>query len=314
MMSQALQGARNAGRDRRLGRGVLMALLMALAPFGAGPARAQVSPDFDHIETRFPLTGAHERVACESCHALGIFWGVPTRCAFCHDGTGARAETAKPRKHVRSSNRCDDCHDTVLWSRFVFDHADVGGRCLSCHGRGQGEEKPRRHVRTRADCDECHSTLAWTPAHFGHDDLSRSCASCHDGSTATGKRSRHFVTTADCDRCHVTRDWDRTHFRHQSADYPRGHRGGRDCRGCHATNRETPSWSRPGLQPDCGACHASDYERDEHKKEERTETRYSVSELRDCTGACHLYVDASLTTIKKRRSGEHRVRDGEFDD
>jgi len=34
--------------------------------------------------------------------------------------------------------------------------------------------------------------------------------------------------------------------------------------------------------------------------------------LRDCAGSCHIYSDATLTTIKERRSGEHRVSSGDF--
>jgi hypothetical protein len=40
--------------------------------------------------------------------------------------------------------------------------------------------------------------------------------------------------------------------------------------------------------------------------------RYTVGELRDCTGSCHVYTDATLTTIRERRSGEHRVSAGEW--
>jgi hypothetical protein len=41
---------------------------------------------------------------------------------------------------------------------------------------------------------------------------------------------------------------------------------------------------------------------------------YSVAELKDCSGACHVYRDSSLTTIVTRRSGpEHRVTDEDFD-
>ena len=40
---------------------------------------------------------------------------------------------------------------------------------------------------------------------------------------------------------------------------------------------------------------------------------YTVSELRDCTGACHVYTDATMTTIQRSRPGpEHRVNGGEF--
>ena len=42
-------------------------------------------------------------------------------------------------------------------------------------------------------------------------------------------------------------------------------------------------------------------------------TYYTVGELRDCSGACHIYTDSSLSTISDRRNGNHRVSDGGFD-
>ena len=51
----------------------------------------------------------------------------------------------------------------------------------------------------------------------------------------------------------------------------------------------------------------------EHKKYDSPSTvYYSVSELRDCAGACHEYTDNTLTTIKENRNGEHRATDGDF--
>jgi hypothetical protein len=39
-----------------------------------------------------------------------------------------------------------------------------------------------------------------------------------------------------------------------------------------------------------------------------------VSELRNCSGACHVYRDAALTTVLERRPGpEHRVTNAGFD-
>ena len=40
--------------------------------------------NFDHAKTRFPLTGAHTRVDCASCHAGGRYAGTPTACSSCH--------------------------------------------------------------------------------------------------------------------------------------------------------------------------------------------------------------------------------------
>jgi len=82
---------------------------------------------------------------------------------------------------------------------------------------------------------------------------------------------------------------------------------------CHGGNSETVTWKFPTYKPDCAACHADDYKSGPHKKVDTPKILYTVSELRDCSGACHQYTDSSLTTIKKIRNGEHRVNDGDFD-
>ena len=52
--------------------------------------------------------------------------------------------------------------------------------------------------------------------------------------------------------------------------------------------------------------------RQDHRKVEQPPIYYTVGELRDCTGACHRYSDATLTNITEMRSGEHRVRSREW--
>jgi hypothetical protein len=71
------------------------------------------------------------------------------------------------------------------------------------------------------------------------------------------------------------------------------------------------TWRSPAYQPDCAGCHAQDFEPGPHRKVENG-TRYTVGELRDCTGSCHVYTDATLTTIRDRRTGEHRVSGGDW--
>jgi hypothetical protein len=286
--------------------------LVAGALFVPTTIRAQSGADFDHAQTRFPLTGSHRREPCESCHLEGLFTGTPNRCELCHDGSGLRAETAKLRDHVVSSNRCDDCHDTVLWSRVVFDHAGVGGSCSSCHDGSRATGKPVDHIATNGDCGLCHSTLGWVPARFDHSNITGSCSTCHDGITATGEPPGHFVTSSDCDACHDTRRWDPLTFRHAAGGYPGEHRRSLDCTDCHTANTDDVPWPSPAYQPDCAGCHATDFQPDEHKKVDSPRILYSVDELRDCTGPCHQYTDDTLTLIEKTRAGEHRVSDGEF--
>jgi len=185
------------------------------------------------------------------------------------------------------------------------DHGGFSGLCSSCHNGSAAPGKPSGHVQTAAQCDLCHSTLAWEPARFDHGNAAGTCSTCHNGTTATGKNSGHFVTTVQCDSCHTTSSWSSTSFRHTGASYPGDHKSGVNCRDCHSSNSQTPTWTNSSYQPDCAGCHAGDFEAKEHRKV-KNGAYYTVSELRNCAGSCHTYTDASLTTIDKSRNNEHR--------
>ena len=123
----------------------------------------------------------------------------------------------------------------------------------------------------------------------------------------------HMVTSIECDTCHTTDEWLPDIFVHSSPSYPGDHRGNLECTECHTSNTDTIPWPNPAYQPDCAACHANDYEGDEHIKHENPETEYTVSELRDCTTACHTYEDSTLTTIRDFEPGpEHTVNQNDF--
>jgi hypothetical protein len=72
------------------------------------------------------------------------------------------------------------------------------------------------------------------------------------------------------------------------------------------------TWSSPSYQPNCAGCHASRYKSDPHMKIQSTNTRYTVSELRNCAGSCHVYTDGTMTTIAQTRNSHHKVSDGGF--
>jgi hypothetical protein len=112
----------------------------------------------------------------------------------------------------------------------------------------------------------------------------------------------------------VTNGWIPDIFAHRGLAYePLDHRGNLPCTACHLANSEPVTYTAPAYQPDCAGCHANDYKEGPHKKHENPDVTYNVSELRDCTGACHVYTDATLTTIQKNRPGpQHRVSDGGF--
>jgi hypothetical protein len=96
-------------------------------------------------------------------------------------------------------------------------------------------------------------------------------------------------------------------------NYPGDHGVSLNCTDCHTGNNETVNYQNAAYKPDCAACHANDYKTGPHKKHENPDATYSVSELRDCSGSCHIYTDSTLTTIKDTRNREHSISDRGFD-
>jgi hypothetical protein len=256
-------------------------------------------------------------VSCEACHAT-TGWKPAARvdhtqvigtCFSCHNGTLA---TGKNAGHIASDNSCDSCHTSTAWKPTNrVDHAHVTGTCSSCHNGLAAAGKPTTHLPTQSECGLCHSTLAWTPAKVDHTNIAN-CKSCHNGSNATGPSTTHMtfpVNNFDCNQCHTTTAWTPNTFKHRVGDgYPGDHRVALTCRSCHTTNTDAATWRTPSYKPDCAGCHAAKFKSDPHTK--YGSTKYTVSELRNCSGACHIYTSSALTTISTRKSGpQHRVTD-----
>ena len=223
----------------------------------ANQGRSERFEDFDHLRTGFPLTGAHSRVGCETCHVRGVFKGTPTQCRTCHSPGRGIAITFKPANHIPTRVECDQCHLSNLWTVVRFDHSMLGFSgtpqlCRSCHNGFMAEGKPINHILTNAQCDGCHSTRGWVPATFSHALAAPgSCATCHNGVAATGKPANHIPTIAPCDACHRTNAWIPATFDH--ANVPPG-----TCATCHngvaATGK--PRNHIPTNQS-CDVCHST---------------------------------------------------------
>ncbi len=122
-----------------------------------------------------------------------------------------------------------------------------------------------------------------------------------------------MTTARECNVCHTVNAWTPLSFRHTSANYPGDHRGNLACTQCHSTNTDQAVWRTPAYANSCAGCHTNKYKADPHKKTNNPTTRYTVSELRNCSGACHIYTDSTLTTIATRRNGpQHRVTASQF--
>ena len=184
---------------------------------------------FDHAKTKFPLTGAHIKATCQSCHADKTFAGSPIPCASCHAKNDVHKGSLGPK--------CADCHTTSNWQEPArFDHAKTGFPLLGAHAK--------------ADCSDCHQGGRYKEA-------KPACVSCHLKDDA--HKGGFGVACADC---HSARDWRVTRFDHAKTGFAlTGKHGPLQCQACHAPG---PSIVKDDHQPakDCNGCHAKD---DKHK-------------------------------------------------
>ena len=125
---------------------------------------------FDHKQTRFPLTGPHQDVACASCHVAGAGGVVRYRplevaCASCHADPHA-GQFAPPGGGAAD---CLHCHDSGKWKPSSFTHA-LPFTTFLLEGRHQ-----------QLACAACHrDVFAPGGAHVTHfKGVPTSCEGCH---------------------------------------------------------------------------------------------------------------------------------------
>jgi hypothetical protein len=256
---------------------------------------------------------------CVLCHARYNFAPIfrmdhtaaKGTCFSCHNNVTARG---KNPTHIPSDNGCSACHTTNSFIPAVTDHANLVQKsaCRSCHVGVRATAKSLTHIPTAAECSDCHSTLSWTPAKVNHSALTTNCQSCHNGAGAIGKVANHLATARDCSTCHKYPNWTPVVFVHTSTTYPGEHRTSLACNACHAASLDQATYPFAAYAANCAGCHANAYKPDGHEKT-LNGLKYSVSELQNCTGACHVYTDTNLTTIAKARpGGHHKVTDAAF--
>jgi Cytochrome c3 len=203
---------------------------------------------FNHTtDTKYPLTGAHAKVACSDCHK-----GVPklvktsTECSDCHGGA------KDPHKGTLGS-ACQTCHGTGSWKKVLFDHDQtafplIGQHakvvCSSCHKTPDYKatsaacsachEDKHHEGRLGSDCARCHNAVDWKKVRFDH--------GRDTGFQLTGKHQ-----TADCAACHKERAPATLKLPtacfdcHQDVDVHRGAYGG-DCAKCHRSTTWTQAY------------------------------------------------------------------------
>ena len=272
-------------------------LILALATYFAA-AQSLSDAKLTHSRTAFPLTGAHNLVACTDCHIDYVFKGVATACLSCH------ADDEPHDGHL--GTQCEACHTPESWRLVTFDHAETDyalagahalAECIDCHQdnvyAGTRKTCIACHWQDDAhagklgtDCGACHSP-GWRQDAFDHSasdfpltgaHAAAACLECHaDGiyeDTPTACVDCHRADDAhhgefgeECGACHSP-GWRQATFDHSQTGYPLiGAHALVPCARCHPDAKyvDTPQT--------CGVCHASD---DAH------DGRFGT----DC-GACH---------------------------
>lgn len=226
-----------------------------------------------HAETGFPLSAAHQRVACAQCHpqqatasnaarhaiAVRHFAGTATTCRACHSDPH-RNEFASSAFREQD---CSGCHDDNSFRppRFtIAQHASTGFPLSTAH--------------QRVACAKCHpqtvSVRAATgPAITVHkfSGAPTSCRECH-ADPHLGQFADGAFRQQDCTACHQENSFARVEFGIAEHDHTRfpltGAHAAVACRSCHtevvtaSLDNGQPVQARVfhGTPTDCRGCHA----------------------------------------------------------
>jgi hypothetical protein len=149
----------------------MLQLVLSLGLLGIGAdafAQSTIRSDFDHDSTGFRLEGAHLATGCGDCHRKGIFEGTLRECEDCHRQGSTVTATAKPARHVLTSERCESCHAPRSFIPLVrMDHTEAFGECVSCHNNQVAPGKPIDHPPAGDNCEACHLTSTFSVVTLG---------------------------------------------------------------------------------------------------------------------------------------------------
>ncbi len=244
----------------------------------------QISNQFDHSQTGFPLEAAHAQQDCRSCHQNLVFAEAPDNCVDCHldihrgelgvDCATCHVETGWDIRLLMLENHkqtlfpllgpharleCEACH--VEQQRNEYHGTSID--CLGCHLQDYEASQDPDHqaVGFSTDCEICHQPVdaRWENAVFEHPPtfpltgghFALDCRACHEDGFAN--------TPTDCIACHEADFMGVEDPNHITNNFPT------DCEQCHTTSAWEPSTfdhmqtafplTGGHLALDCRACH-----------------------------------------------------------
>lgn len=137
-----------------------------------------------HLQSRFPLVGAHSSADCNRCHTSASKLQFATMSIDCYDCHRDKYMATTQPNHQQSgySTNCIECHrqNSYEWTASGFNHDFfplTGGHsinCARCHGEGKYEA-------ISSACIDCHQTnynATTSPNHL-QSKFPTTCADCH---------------------------------------------------------------------------------------------------------------------------------------
>ncbi len=227
---------------------------------------------FQHSETGYVLTGAHQSTDCYQCHELSGY-DLETTCQYCHQPNSIALTTVLDSDFDHNghnlSDDCEQCHTEVSWEQTLFHHSDYTDQdCESCHilEHTESTEPPHAPDNIRTDCFTCHeSTEDWDIPGFQHLDeqtnysliglhILTDCNLCHVENVY-----RSTPTSCEASQCHLNHFTETTEPDHNARGYSPEY-----CLYCHDPFGWIPSIFDHNFSIGCVSCHLSDYQQVEN--------------------------------------------------
>ncbi len=224
-------------------------------------------------ESKYRLLGAHDTVACRSCHVKSEPKAFDTR-------TGIKIESDTATLVLRfKSHSCSSCHKDIHYGQFrdKIEKHD----CAVCHTVKQWKETTFDHGKdSRFPLTGKHKTLRCDQCHKLTDEktekqrvlyrpLSIFCESCHkdihEGQLAKHQSATESHPMTYCDDCHTSDSFKPSVFNHntQSRFSLTGAHRKVECRQCHIQARvlsDTLITLYKPIDTSCASCHADVHE------------------------------------------------------
>jgi len=257
---------------------------------------------------------------CKTCHANAVYSDVkqlpstathiPTStadCASCHKGVTTFTGWAMDHTVV-TAVACQTCHtNPIKYSNATglptTKHIPLGSGATNCGG-----------------CHKSRTSWSWTSnADMDHtlgNPVSGSCVTCHGNGSATFpsveyKTTSHFdfgtnlAALGGCEGCHKSQtSWSTVTYNHAKIQsnglpiaagyFPGTHKSSVTCKNCHTSNSQTIPWPNASYKNACAGCHSGNFA--SHKAVNSPATNYTVGQLLNCSGACHVYATGTITT------------------